>query len=162
MGLKLFSDKLRRDGINSLYNISNSKNRTLAIKDFQLAQIIWPPLFFDKSFQIFFSFSELNKIKLRAAVFIYPNDNATTDDINSLISELRNINGVKDVKFISHQDALKIYKDKNKDSPALLELIKPELLPESIEVYLNDFTIRNQIENVAKSKSFILEVIQVP
>ena len=64
------------------------------------------------------------------------------------------------MKFISQEDALKMYKETNKNEPALLELIQPNILPQSVEVYLDDFTVRNQVEQIAKSRSFVTEVIQ--
>lgn len=47
-GLKSYSDILRREG---QMELSNSKNRTIAIEKTRFAQTVWPLLRFDKPYQ---------------------------------------------------------------------------------------------------------------
>jgi cell division transport system permease protein len=61
------------------------------------------------------------------------------DDFNqaqaqSLVSDLENHSGVREVRFITQEDALKIYKEDNKDNPLLLEMVTADILPASIEI----------------------------
>lgn len=157
VGLKSYSDVLRKEGIKELYN---TKNRPLALSKFRLAVTLWPFLKFDKSYQTLFGDRKLKTLEQSSAVNIFIKEDANPEDINDLITKLQAVKGVTEVKFISQQEALKIYKEVNKNSPILLELIQPNVLPQSISVYLNDFTIRNQIEKIAKNKHFVTEVIQ--
>lgn len=152
--LKNYSDTLVKEGINELYN---TKNRPLALSKFRLAVTLWPLLRIDKSY--LFSENKLKALEQKSAVYIFLKEN-TSDDINILLSELRAIKGVRNVKFISQQDAFEMYKENNKNSPILLELIRPNILPQSIEVYLDDFTVRNLVEKVARNKSFVIGVSQ--
>lgn len=158
VSLKSYSDALRKEGINELLN---TKNRPLALSKFRLAVTLWPPLRIDKSYQSLFSEDNLKTLEQKSATNIFLKEGAARDDVNILLSELRAVKGVKDVKFISQQDALEMYKENNKNSPVLLELIRPNLLPQSIEVYLDDFTVRDLVEKVARNKSFVIYVYQV-
>ena len=153
--LKSYSDSLRKEGQQELYG---TKNRKTAIEKIRFAQTVWPLLKSDKPYQNLLA--QLNTIEQRSAVNIFLKENTSTKDINTLVSELQIIKGVKQVKFISQEEALKIYKEVNKNEPALLELIQPNILPQSVEVYLDDFTVRNQVGHIAKSKPFVTEVIQ--
>lgn len=88
--------------------------------------------------------------------------NTDTTDVDILVSELQSLPGVKQVQFVSKEDALKRYSEINKNDPQLLELVTANILPPSIEVFLNDFTIsvRDQVEKTARGKSFVTEMIQ--
>lgn len=57
-----------------------------------------------------------------------------TNDINKLALEMKSKPYVKDVKLVSKDEALKIYREDNKDNPLLLELVTADILPSSIEV----------------------------
>ncbi len=157
-GLKSYSDVLVKEGTKEFYD---RKNRKVAIEKIRLAQTIWPPLRFDKSYQYFLG--ELKTAEQRAAVYIYPEEDATSEDIGALVSELEAITGVREVKFISRDDVFKTYletfKQANKNEPSSLELSQT-FLPQLIEVYLDDFTVRNQVEQIAKSKFFVTVVTQ--
>ncbi len=155
VGLKNYSDTLRKESWTELYN---SKNRTAAIEKIRLAQTVWPFLRFDKPYQNLLT--ELNGIERASAIVIFFKTDSSKSDLDNLVSELQLIQGVKKVNFVSQEEALMIYKEQNKTDPALLELVTADILPASIEVFLDDFTIRSQIENLAKSKPFVTEVIQ--
>lgn len=153
--LKNYSDRLIKEGKDELFN---TKNRPLALSKFRLAATLWPLLSIDKSY--LFSDDQLKTLEQRSAVNIFLKENTGSDDVNILLSELRAVKGVGNVKFISQQDAFEKYKEKNKESPILRELIAPNFLPQSIEVYLDDFTVRNLVEKVARNKSFVEVVVQ--
>lgn len=154
-GLKSYSDSLRKEGQRELYE---TKNRKVAIGKIKFAQTIWPLLKFDKPYQNLLG--QLNAIEKRSAVNIFLKENTSQEDIDNLVAELQTINGVKQAKFISQEEGLKEYKEANRNEPSLLELISPNTLPQSVEVYLEDFTVRNQVEQVAKSKRFVTDVVQ--
>ena len=61
-------------------------------------------------------------------------DNTTAQDIQAIENSLMQTGKVTEVKFVSKDEALKIYKDRNKDNPALLELVTANILPASLEV----------------------------
>lgn len=141
-----------------LQEFLDMQNRQAGIEKFRLAQIVWPPLKFDKSYQNVLK--QLDSAEKQAVVIIYLKDSATSQEVNELMAEMRAVKGVKDVKFISKEESLAIYKERNKDHPALLELVTPNILPSYIDVYLSDFSVRDVVEQKARSRSFIEEVIQ--
>lgn len=55
-------------------------------------------------------------------------------DIDNLKSQLMATGKVASAKFVSKEDALKIYKEQNKNDPLLLELVTADILPASLEI----------------------------
>ena len=80
-GLKNYSDSLRKDGQGEL---SETKNRKVAIEKIRLAQTVWPFLRFDKPYQNLLS--QLNAIESRSAVNIFLNVNTSIEDMTDLIT----------------------------------------------------------------------------
>lgn len=64
-------------------------------------------------------------------------DNATGEDVNAIESALKQTGKVKDTRFVSKNEALQIYRDRNKDNPTLLELVTANILPSSLEISTN-------------------------
>lgn len=61
-------------------------------------------------------------------------DNATGDDVNAIKQALSQTGRVTDLRFVSKEEALQIYRDKNADNPTLLELVTANILPSSLEI----------------------------
>lgn len=61
-------------------------------------------------------------------------DEASPEDIKALELQMESAPDVASVKFVSKQDALKIYREQNKDDPLLLDLVTEDILPSSLEV----------------------------
>lgn len=61
-------------------------------------------------------------------------DNATQDDVDAIKGALQQTGRVTDLRFVSKEEALQIYKDKNADNPTLLELVTANILPASLEI----------------------------
>ena len=61
-------------------------------------------------------------------------DNATRDDVSAIEAALMQTNRVVDLTYVSKEEALQIYKDKNADNPTLLELVTANILPSSLEI----------------------------
>lgn len=71
-------------------------------------------------------------------------DEATQNDINALKTELQSSGKIANLKFVSKNDALTIYRQQNKNDPALLELVTADILPASLEISaynLNDLPV---------------------
>lgn len=153
--LQSYSEALTRNGLKELYEINH---REAAIEKIRFAQIIWPFLKLDKGYQDLLN--QLAAIEQRSAVTIYLKSNSSAQDINALVSELKTIKGVREVKYISQEEALENYKDQNKADPILQELVTKDVLPQSIDIYLDDDGARDKVEKVAKSKTYVSEVLQ--
>lgn len=125
-----------------------------AAKSFKKAQMFWPPLYFDTEVN---SFKELSS-NIDTKVSIYIKLKTPESDIQSLITEIKNLPGVVDVKFISSDEGYKRYaKLKGKK---FVEMIKPDpsLIPASIEVEVKGREFKLEITKLARSKSFVEEV----
>lgn len=67
-------------------------------------------------------------------VIIFFKDNATAGDVNAIKAALSQENRVTSTKYVSKEEALQIYKERNKNDPALLELVTANILPASLEI----------------------------
>lgn len=61
-------------------------------------------------------------------------DGTTESDINAIKDSLESTGKVTQVKYVSKEDALQIYRDKNKDQPMMLELVTANILPASLDI----------------------------
>lgn len=61
-------------------------------------------------------------------------DNTTLQDVDAIRNALDQTGKVIGLEYVSKEDALQIYRDRNKDNPALLELVTANILPASLEV----------------------------
>ncbi len=99
--------------------------------------------------------SQLAALKSAPNVIVYFKANASDQDIQSFITKVRSMSGVKEVKYISKQDALKIYRDRNKNNPNLVKIVTADILPASIEVHTESDTATSTILNLARQQSFV-------
>lgn len=88
----------------------------------------------------------------------FKND-AKQDQINQLKSDLEKSDKVSSVKFVSKQDALKIYREQNKNDPLLLDLVTADILPASLEISAGQIQDLGSISETLKGSTFIQEVV---
>jgi cell division transport system permease protein len=67
-------------------------------------------------------------------VIAFFKDGTTQNDIIAIQNALSQTGAVTTTKYISKEEALAIYRDRNKSDPALLELVTASILPASLEV----------------------------
>lgn len=67
-------------------------------------------------------------------VIAFFKDGTTAEDVTAIQNVLSKEKKVTNVKYISKEEALKIYRERNKNDPALLELVTANILPASLEV----------------------------
>lgn len=79
-------------------------------------------------------------------------------EVELIKSQLEATGLVEDFKYISKEDALKIYKDLNKNDPLLLEAVTANMLPASIEVSAKDPKDLKQIADVLKAQDGVDDV----
>lgn len=83
-------------------------------------------------------------------------DKLTIDNVQKELSEYPN---VKEIKFISKEKALTIYKEQNKDNPMLTEMVTASILPASFEVSVSDPKALEQINQNFSAKTNIVDEI---
>ena len=85
-------------------------------------------------FTLFGLSSVLRFLETRPEVTAFLKDEVGKEKIDLLIDELRGKEEVKEVRFVSKEQALEIYKQDFSDNPLLLEMVTAEVLPASIEI----------------------------
>ncbi|KKU92505.1 MAG: Cell division protein FtsX [Microgenomates group bacterium GW2011_GWA1_48_10] len=74
-------------------------------------------------------------LEARPPVIAFFKDTVQNEDqVKPIIDELTATNRQFNAKFVSKEEALKIYRDKNQSDPLLLELVTANILPSSLEI----------------------------
>ena len=72
------------------------------------------------------------------------------ESIAELLKDLGANSKIKNVKFVTKEDALEIYKKATSDNPLLSELLSPDIFPASIEFSVTDLAYARTIVNEVK------------
>lgn len=108
----------------------------------------------------------LSYFESQPKVIAFLKDEATPSQVEQLKSLLISTGSVSNIKYVSKEDALKIYQDKYKDDPLLLEYVSSSILPASIEVSSSDInqldTYRDILskEKVVEDVSYQKDIVQ--
>lgn len=82
-----------------------------------------------------FLYGLLGYVESRPQVTVYFQTKISENDIFKIRNELTDSGKVASIKYISKDEAYKIYKNLNKDNPLLLEMVSADILPPSLEIY---------------------------
>lgn len=96
--------------------------------------------------------SVLKYYESKPEITIFLADGLDKSTVETIQKQLTNYPSVKDVKFISKEKALAIYKEQNKDNPMLTEMVTSSILPASFDVATNDPKVLTTIYNDFKDK----------
>ena len=138
------------------HNIRRSPYQTIA------AVLIMMLTFLVVSFFAFVLLGSERTIKYfesKPQVTAFFRNEAKQEDMNSLERDLRGNPRVSSVEFVSKKDALKIYKEQNKNDPLLLDLVTADILPASLEISTVKIEDLSDIHNTLKNSPLISEVI---
>ena len=86
-------------------------------------------------------------------------DSTTSDQLNSLQSEIENSFSTDSIIYIGKEEALTIYQDQNADNPLLLEMVTADILPASLEVSAKSVTDLEGIAQIMEGAEYVEEVI---
>lgn len=84
---------------------------------------------------------------------------AKQSDINALENQLHATGKVASIKFVSKDEALKIYREQNKNDPLLLDLVTADVLPSSFEISTVQIEDMGGISNMLNKSSLVSDVI---
>ena len=101
----------------------------------------------------------LNYIEQRPQVIAFFKDDTKETRINEIVSDVKSTGLAKEVKYVSKEEALQIYRERNKDDPLLLESVTADFLPASIDISVNKASDINKITEFVKQKPEIDKVI---
>lgn len=98
-------------------------------------------------FCINFLYGLLGYVESRPQVTIYFQNEASESSILRVKNDLEESGKVESVKYMSKNDAYALYKQLNKDNPLLLEMVTPDVLPASLEIFAKKPTYLPEIAN---------------
>jgi len=101
----------------------------------------------------------LRYFETRPQVTVFFQDEAQKDQIDALRAKIRSNPGVSDVKYISKEEALSIYREQNKDEPLLLEMVTADILPASLEISATDVSNLSEIAEIVGQEPGVEEVV---
>ncbi len=86
-------------------------------------------------------------------------DDSKQADIDALQSSFKGSGIVASANFVSKQEALKIYKQQNKNDPLLLDLVTADILPSSLEISTYKIADLDAVATTLKKSPIVQEVV---
>jgi len=86
-------------------------------------------------------------------------DGTTITDINAIKNALTQTDKITSFKYVSKEEALQIYKQRNKGNPMLLELVTANILPASLEISTKSPEDLKFVAAVVKKEPVVEEVV---
>lgn len=101
----------------------------------------------------------LRYFESKPQVIAFFKEGTSPGDVSAIENALNQESAVSRTKFISKEDALEIYRERNKQDPALLELVTANILPASLEISTKSPQDLQGIADVLKIEPVVSEVI---
>ncbi len=101
----------------------------------------------------------LNYIEQRPQVIAFFKDNASQSQIADLTSKVQATGLTTNIKFVSKEEALAIYRERNKNDPLLLESVTADFLPASIDISVKKAQDIQAITNIVQQDPQVERVI---
>jgi cell division transport system permease protein len=97
----------------------------------------------------------LKYFETRPQVIAFLKDESTPETISALQHKLSGDSRVKEVRYVSKEEALSIYKKATSDNPLLGELVSPSIFPASLEFSLTDLSHADEVIKEVKSEAIV-------
>ena len=94
----------------------------------------------------------------RPQVIAFIKNDVEVEEISTLQNKLSNDERIKDVTYVSKEEALAIYKEATSDNPLLSELVSPTIFPASLEFSLADLSDAKNIINEVKGEEIVDQI----
>lgn len=107
----------------------------------------------------FASSSLLNYFEQKPQITVFFSDDKTAESVKQLETKLKKTEKIATVKYVSKDEALKIYQDRFKSDPLLLEMVTADILPASLEVSTVKPEYLSDVAQILKGEMGINEVI---
>lgn len=101
----------------------------------------------------------LNYIEQRPQVIGFFKDTTPESKILELKKKIESTGLTKEVRYITKEEALAIYRERNKDEPLLLESVSADFLPASLDVSIIKALDVNEITRILKESEEIERVV---
>lgn len=100
----------------------------------------------------------LKYFETRPQIIAFLKNDITPQDISAFQNRLTNDTRIKEVRYVSKEEALSIYKKATTDNPLLSELVSPEIFPASLEFSLSNLSFAEEVINEVKKESIVDQV----
>lgn len=107
---------------------------------------------------VYSSSKVLNYFETRPQIIAFLKDEATTETISALQHKLSADSRVKEVRYVTKEEALSIYKKATADNPLLGELVSPSIFPASLEFSVIDLAHTEEVLKEIKSEAIVESV----
>ncbi len=101
----------------------------------------------------------LNYFETRPQVTAFFEDQVTLEQVNLLKAKLVETDKIKEIRYVSKEEALVIYREQNKDNPLLLEMVTANILPASLEVSTTSIAYLGDVAGILRQEPGVEEVI---
>lgn len=101
----------------------------------------------------------LKYFETRPQVTAFFKDEIKMSQVEALQEKLNQTKKIKQLKYVSKEEALVIYREQNKNDPLLLEMVTANILPASLEVSTIDISYLEEIAQILRTESGVEEVI---
>ena len=105
-----------------------------------------------------FLYGLLGYVETKPQVTVYFQTSTHEGEIFKIRDKLMNSGKVMSLKYISKEEAFKIYKQLNKDNPLLLEMVSADILPASLEIYAKKPAFLPELADFLKKEAGVDEV----
>jgi len=95
----------------------------------------------------------------RPQVTAFLKDDTTVEKVKEIQDRLSKTGVVSKTTYVSKEEALKIYKERNKNEPILAEFVTAEILPASIEVSTYKLEDLSKVADTLKNEGAVEEVV---
>lgn len=106
-----------------------------------------------------FSSSLLSYFETQPQITAFFKDSKTQKNIGELQTRLQKDPQIESLKYVSKEEALRIYKQDHQDEPLLLEMVTKEILPASLEIKAKNIEYLNEIAARMEKEAGVEDVI---
>ena len=104
---------------------------------------------------VYSSANLLKYFETRPQIIAFLKDEITPEQVSALQNRLTGDVRVKDVRYVSKEEALEIYKQATSDNPLLSELVSPTIFPASLEFSVSDLSFAQEAINEVKKEAIV-------
>lgn len=104
------------------------------------------------------SHSTLQHFETQPQIIAFLKNEATSEQVSVLQKELDADSRVRNVRYVSKEDALEIYRKATSDKPVLSELVSPKVFPASLEFSVTDLSFAEEVIREVEQKETVNQV----
>jgi cell division transport system permease protein len=100
----------------------------------------------------------LRHFETRPQIIAFLKDPIAAEDVSALQRKLQDDSRIKEVRYVTKEEALSIYKEATSENPLLGELVSPSIFPASLEFSLTDLSFAEDVISNVKEESVVDQV----